>query len=226
MRQIILDIETTGLDVNKGDRIIEFAAIEVIDRKLSGRQLHLYINPERDVSDESYKIHGISNQDLINKPIFKDVALEIIAFIRDSELIIHNAKFDIGFIDYQLTQCNLGITKNYSVNIIDTLIIARNKFPNVKNSLDALCDRFSVDRTNRSLHGALIDCYLLYEVFINLTREQTSLFLNESKTLNIEGDMQIAYSDNLTIQYASSNELDLHAKIMKKIKNGDSCSNS
>lgn len=226
MKQIILDIETTGLDVSKGDRIIEFAAIEVIDRKLTGKELHLYVNPEREVSEESYKIHGIKNQDLMDKPIFKDIALKIIDFIKDSELIIHNAKFDIGFIDYQLGICDLGNTKNYVANVIDTLAIARNKFPNTKNSLDALCDRFSVNRSNRVLHGALIDCHLLYEVFINLTREQTSLFLNDTKELPNVEEIQLTYLDNLTILHASSSDLELHNQIMKTIKDGNSRTNS
>ncbi len=175
MRQLILDTETTGLDPKNGDRMIEFAALEMIDRELTGKSLHLYINPGCEISSDATRIHGITNADVKDKPMFNEVANTIIEYIAGSELIIHNAKFDLSFLDFQFKMEGFNLTSTYVANVIDTLIMARQKFPGSKNNLDALCDRFKVNRKDRGFHGALIDCRLLADVYLHLTREQISL---------------------------------------------------
>ncbi len=179
MRQLIVDTETTGLDVVKGHRIIEFAALEMVDRRLTGNSLHLYINPERSIDEGAARIHGITDDDVRDKPTFSHVVNEIVNYIADAELIIHNAKFDLGFLNYQFNLENVGVVDQHVAGVIDTLVLSRQKFPGSKNNLDALCDRFSVNRTNRGYHGALIDCHLLAEVYLALTREQISLLGND-----------------------------------------------
>jgi len=180
-RQLLLDTETTGFEPGEGHRIIEFAALEMIDRKLTGKALHLYFNPERDIPVEATNVHGITLEQVINEPTFRERIDEVIAFISDAELIIHNAKFDLKFLDHHFSELSKNNTLSYAKNSIDTLTMARKKFPGSKNSLDALCDRFNIDRTNRTYHGALIDCELLAYVYLELTREQISLLGEESK---------------------------------------------
>lgn len=172
MRQLLLDIETTGFSPNKGDRIIEFAAIEMIDNKLTGNHLHLYINPERSINEGASKVHGITDANVIDKPTFSKVIDQIAAYIKDADLIIHNAKFDLSFLNYQFNLEKYALIDSYVKNVIDTLVIARQKFPGTKNNLDALCDRFKVNRENRNYHGALIDCHLLAEVYWALNEEK------------------------------------------------------
>ncbi len=174
-RQLLLDTETTGFKPNEGHRIIEFAALEMIERKLTGKFLHLYFNPERDIPAEATNVHGITIEQVENEPIFSQKVDEILQFIDGEELIIHNAKFDVSFLDHHFLACGKEKTAHYASKIIDSLTMARNKFPGGKNSLDALCDRFKIDRSNRSYHGALIDCELLAKVYLELTREQVSL---------------------------------------------------
>ncbi len=226
-RQLIIDTETTGLDPKRGERIIEFAALEMVDRKLTGNSLHLYINPEKIISNEASKIHGIYNKDVINAPKFIDIVAQIIEFITDAELIIHNAKFDISFLDYQFIEHGYQPVQNYVKNVIDTLTIARQKYPGTKNSLDALCDRFNVDRSNRDYHGALIDCQLLSHVYLNLTIEQISL-LPEKKTINDSNKINIAnykflntqhidLVKNLKVVPATLDELNAHELYMQQI---------
>ncbi|PIT09180.1 DNA polymerase III subunit epsilon [Snodgrassella alvi] len=177
MRQIILDTETTGLSANNGDRLIEFAGVEMIDRRLTGNNLHLYINPERDIPEEAVAVHGITLEKLneMNAPVFADVAQQIADYIRGAELIIHNASFDEGFLDMEFERLGMPRTKTITSDITDTLKMARDRYPGQKNSLDALCTRLEVDRSKRVLHGALIDCELLGEVYLAMTRSQFSL---------------------------------------------------
>ena len=178
-RQLLLDTETTGFEPSEGHRIIEFAALEMIDRKLTGKALHLYFNPERDIPLEATNVHGITLEQIQHEPIFAQRAAEIIQFIDGAELIIHNAKFDLKFLDHHFKQAAQEKTLTYATKAIDTLALARDKFPGGKNSLNALCDRFSIDRSNRTYHGALIDCELLAEVYLELTREQISLLAED-----------------------------------------------
>jgi DNA polymerase-3 subunit epsilon len=220
MRQLILDTETTGLDPKDGHRIIEFAALEMIDRELTGERLHLYINPERLIDPNATRIHGIKDEDVADKPVFKDVAQQIVEYIKDSELIIHNAKFDIGFLDYQFKLVGLNLTTDYIANVIDTLTMARQKFPGAKNNLDALCDRFKVDRKDRGYHGALIDCRLLSDVYLWLTRQQISLDGLEVKAINYKDykfeRLSIA-DDELATAVPSANDLEMHNQILAKL---------
>lgn len=216
IRQLILDTETTGLDPEDGHRIIEFAALEVIDRKLTGNKLHLYINPERPIDPGATKIHGITDEQVKDEPIFADVAKDIINFIEGSQLIIHNAKFDIGFLDYQLQKAGYNKTAAYVTEVIDTLVMARQKFPGGKNSLDALCDKFNISRSHRDFHGALIDCRLLLEVYLSLTREQVSL-LDDDKHEKIKIEFEKFSANNLKVIHASEEELSIHSKYLESL---------
>ncbi|MCC2645821.1 MAG: dnaQ [Burkholderiales bacterium] len=215
VRQLILDTETTGLSPDEGHRIIEFAALEVVNRKLTGNKLHIYINPEREIDIEATKIHGITNEHVKNELTFDKVVEDIIDFINGSELIIHNAKFDIGFLDYQFQKAGHKRTSNYVSGVVDTLIIARQKFPGGKNSLDALCDRFNINRSHRDFHGALVDCRLLLDVYLALTREQISLLADDTdKHKNIEFKKLDATESDLKIMLATPSELALHSKYL------------
>lgn len=178
MRQIVLDTETTGLDPSQGHRIIELGCVELLDRKLTGRHLHLYINPEREVEAGALAVHGITNEFLADKPLFSAVADTILDFVRDAELVIHNAPFDIGFLDHELQalQRNYKPMREYCA-ILDTLALARKKHPGQKNSLDALCKRYVVDNSQRELHGALKDAEILADVYLLMTGGQSSLVL-------------------------------------------------
>ncbi len=178
MRQVVLDTETTGLEPSQGHRIIEIGCVEMVNRRKTGNVYHQFINPQRDVEDGAYDVHGISNETLADKPVFADIAREFIDFIRDSELIIHNAPFDVGFIDAELSSLGKewGAVNDYC-RILDTLVLAREKHPGQKNSLDALCKRYDVDNSQRELHGALLDAQILVDVYLLLTGGQTHLSL-------------------------------------------------
>ncbi len=175
LRQVVLDTETTGLSAAQGDRLIEFAGLEMIGRRLTGRSLHVYVHPERDIPEEASRIHGIYLQDLVDKPKFAEVGAEIADFLRGAELIIHNAAFDIGFLDMEFGRMKLPKVEQLVSGVVDTVKEARRLYPGQKVSLDALCNRLGVDRSKRVLHGALIDCELLAEVYLHMTRSQFSL---------------------------------------------------
>lgn len=185
IRQIFLDTETTGMNRSgpsyKGHNIIEIGAIEMINRKLTGRKFHTYVNPKRSVDYDAFMVHGISDDFLKDKPYFYEIADKFIDFINGSELIIHNAAFDIGFIDYELskTKINISSIKNITT-ITDSLLLARKIFPGKRNNLDKLCDRYHIDKSKRKLHGALLDAELLGEVYIAMTSNQMSLELDNS----------------------------------------------
>ena len=174
-RQIVLDTETTGLYANQGDRLIEFAGLEMIDRRLTGEYLHVYVHPERDIAEEAIAVHGITLDMLADKPKFAGVATEIADFLRDSELIIHNAAFDVGFLDMEFGRLGMPKLDTVVSKVTDTVAMARKLYPGQKVNLDALCNRLGVDKTKRVLHGALIDCELLAEVYLGMTRGQFSL---------------------------------------------------
>jgi DNA polymerase-3 subunit epsilon len=178
MRQIALDTETTGIDTRDGHRIIEIGCVEIIDRARTGRHYHQYINPEREVDQGAYEVHGLSNEFLSDKPVFAEVVDEFLRFVDGAELVIHNAPFDVGFIDYELglLGADLGNTARYC-QVLDTLALARKMHPGMRNSLDALCKRYEVDNTGRTLHGALLDAELLADMFLNMTGGQVSLSL-------------------------------------------------
>lgn len=180
MRQIVLDTETTGLSAASGDRIIEIGCVELVARKLTGNNLHFYLNPERDSHEDALKVHGISNEFLKDKPKFAAVAEELLDYLQGAEIIIHNAPFDVGFLNKELELIGQPPLKAFVGKVIDTLVMAKEMFPGKRNSLDALCDRLEVDNSGRTLHGALLDAELLADVYINLTRGQNSLMMEVS----------------------------------------------
>lgn len=175
LRQIILDTETTGFYCDKGDRLIEFAGLEMVDRRLTGNYLHLYVHPERDIPEEAARVHGITLDKLENEPKFAEIGQQIADFIRGAELVIHNAPFDVGFLNMEFRRMGLASVEETAASVVDTLKMAKELYPGQKNSLDALCTRLGVDRSKRVFHGALIDCELLGEVYLGMTRSQFSL---------------------------------------------------
>ena len=178
MRQIVLDTETTGLSAENGDRIIEIGCVELVARKLTGNNLHFYLNPDRDSHEDALKVHGISNEFLRDKPKFSAVADELLAYLADAEVIIHNAPFDVSFLNKELSLIGKPPLKHCVAKVVDSLMMAKELFPGKRNSLDALCARLEVDNAGRTLHGALLDAELLADVYINLTRGQNSLVMD------------------------------------------------
>lgn len=177
LRQIILDTETTGLDPNNGHRIIEIGCVEIIDRVITGNTLHLYLNPSRKVDPGALNIHGLSDEFLSNKPFFYEIVDDLLKFLKNSELIAHNAAFDIKFLNAELNKIKLNNIDSYCSKITDSLAVARKNFPGKKNSLDALCERYNINNSHRKLHGALLDAKLLAEIWLYMTRGQNSLSL-------------------------------------------------
>ncbi|MEY4447849.1 MAG: polymerase subunit epsilon [Pseudomonadota bacterium] len=178
MRQLFLDTETTGLSAEGGDRVIELGCVELVNRKLTGNNLHFYFNPGRDSHEDALKVHGISNEFLRDKPKFQDVVQEILDYVQGAEIIIHNAAFDVGFLNKELELAGQKPFTTYVDGVVDTLVMAKQMYPGKRNSLDALCDRLGVDNSGRTLHGALLDAELLAEVYINLTRGQEALLID------------------------------------------------
>ncbi len=176
MRQIVLDTETTGLEAAKGHRIIEIGGVELSDRKFTGRQFHKFVNPDRDIDDGAFEVHGISSQFLADKPRFAAIADELLDFIRGAELIIHNAPFDVSFLDYEFSQLRTQVKVRDICTVTDSLALARHKHPGQKNNLDSLCRRYDVDMSARTLHGALLDAEILADVYLLMTGGQTALF--------------------------------------------------
>lgn len=176
MRQVVLDTETTGLSAQDGDRILEIGCVELVQRRPTGHHLHLYINPERDSHPDALKVHGITSEFLSDKPKFADVAETLLAYLAGAEIIIHNAPFDVGFLDRELERLGRGPLSAHVQGVIDSLMLAKEQYPGKRNSLDALCDRLEVDNSGRTLHGALLDAELLAEVYIRLTRGQEALY--------------------------------------------------
>ena len=182
MRQIFLDTETTGLSPESGDRVIEIGCVEMFNRRLSGRTLHFYLNPERKNHEDAVRIHGLTDDFLADKPLFAQVADELIEFVEGAEIFIHNAGFDVGFLNEELRRLGRPGFTTCVAAVTDTLLMARETFPGKSNSLDALCKRLEVDNSNRTLHGALLDAGLLAEVYIRLTRGQNSLVIDTGES--------------------------------------------
>ena len=178
MRQIFLDTETTGLSPESGDRLIEIGCLEMVNRRLTGNDLHLYLNPERSSSEEAFKVHGLSDEFLADKPLFAAVAEQLLTYVAGAEVIIHNAAFDVGFIDAELRRVGRPGLREHVDKVTDSLLLAREMFPGKANSLDALCRRLEVDNAHRTLHGALLDAGLLAEVYIRMTRGQDALAMD------------------------------------------------
>ena len=187
MRQIILDTETTGLSAEAGDRIIEIGCVELVARKFTGNNKHWYLNPERDSHEDALKVHGISNEFLRDKPKFAAVAEELVEYLRGAEVIIHNAAFDVGFLDKEFERLGLPPVTACVGCVTDTLAMAKELYPGKRNSLDALCDRLGVDNSGRTLHGALLDAELLADVYINMTRGQEALLIDALPAETVSG---------------------------------------
>jgi DNA polymerase-3 subunit epsilon len=219
MRQIFLDTETTGLSAEGGDRVIEIGCVELFNRKLTGNNLHFYLNPERDSHEDALKVHGISNEFLRDKPKFAQVAQEVIDYVRDAEIIIHNAAFDIGFLNKELERVGQAPFSRHVSSVIDTLVMAKQMYPGKRNSLDALCDRLGVDNSGRTLHGALLDAELLADVYINLTRGQEALLMEVGdEQPHHHTDVAIDLSNyKLTVLLANDHELLAHEDLMKQL---------
>ena len=221
MRQIILDTETTGLEPADGHRVIEIGCVEMVDRRLSGNRFHCYLNPERDIEDGALEGHGISNEFLQDKPLFIDVADELLEFIGGAELIIHNAPFDVGFLDNELALLQRQDRLSDHAGVLDTLELARDLHPGQRNSLDALCKRYDVDNSSRSLHGALLDAEILAEVYLAMTGGQSDLGLSfESPT---DSDHAAAHMDpidrpELLVIEADEKELAAHEARIRAIQ--------
>jgi len=219
MRQIFLDTETTGLSPENGDRIVEIGCVELLNRKLTGNNLHFYLNPERDSHEDALKVHGISNEFLKDKPKFGEIADELLEYLQGADVLIHNAPFDVGFINKELELNNRPPLKNYVNNVSDTLAMAKDMFPGKRNSLDALCDRLGVDNSGRTLHGALLDAELLADVYIYMTRGQDALLIevedsSDSKKRAEAMDLQAL---KLTVISASGQELAAHEEVLVQI---------
>lgn len=216
IREVVLDTETTGLNPRDGHRIVEIGALEMVNKVLTGKSFHYYINPERSMPAEAYRIHGISDEFLKDKPLFKDIAQEFLDFIEEGSLVIHNASFDIKFLNHELTL--LKKPQLELAEAIDTLIIARRTFPGARASLDALCKRFKVDNSSRQLHGALKDAELLAEVYVELTGgRQSSFSITNKETETIAEEQVVGGSiGNKIVIHPSNEEKKLHGEFLKK----------
>jgi DNA polymerase III subunit epsilon len=216
MRQIVLDTETTGLDPGKGHRIIELAAIELCNRRVSDRRFHRYLNPEREIDAGAAEVHGLTLERLQDEPKFAEIAPALLEFIRGAELIIHNAPFDIGFLNKELERTGLPVL---NVNVIDTLKLAKELHPGKKNNLNALCDRYQIDNSHRTLHGALLDTELLAEVYLSMTRGQKSLLDDGSNEQEEEPIIVFADLSRLKLRVLPANidELTQHAQQLADI---------
>ena len=220
IRQIILDTETTGLSADSGDRVIEIGCVELVNRKLTGRNCHFYLNPGRDSHEDALKVHGISNEFLRDKPKFAAVADEFLTFVSGAEIIIHNAAFDVSFLNKELEIARLAPFASHVDKVTDTLAMAKELYPGKRNSLDALCDRLGVDNSNRTLHGALLDAELLADVYINLTRGQDALLIADEQGDSPAANRQPAFdlrTLNLRVLECSAQELALHEQVLLEI---------
>ena len=216
MRQIVLDTETTGLSAESGDRIIEIGCVELVGRKLTGNNRHFYLNPERDSHEDALKVHGISNEFLRDKPRFSAVADELLDYLQGAEIIIHNAPFDVSFLNRELELIGREPIARCVARVIDSLMMAKEMFPGKRNSLNALCDRLEVDNSGRTLHGALLDAELLADVYINLTRGQNSLMMDVGEAHHDGGSEQIIdlRAFELPVLLADEEEMHEHEKVL------------
>ena len=224
MRQLLLDTETTGLDPKMGHRIIEIAAVEVVNRRLTGRHLHFRLDPERDIDFAATEVHGLTRDDLRGKPRFRDVAGEFVDFSRGCEWIIHNAAFDVAFFDYEFDLCGFPRSHTIYGKLIDTLALARDTFPGKRNNLDALCERFGVSNAHRTLHGALLDAQLLAEVYLAMTRGQETLIIDmQMPTVPMHGSFAAEDSATGMPRYVihriipDAAELDAHRRYLEAL---------
>ena len=233
-RQIVLDTETTGMNQfgahYEGHCIIEIGAVEMLNRRYTGRKLHLYIKPDREVDPDAIKVHGITDEMLADKPDFATVAQEFIEFIRGAELLIHNAPFDVGFMDYEFAKHQLNVKTEDICLVTDTLQMARQMYPGKRNSLDALCDRLGIDNSKRTLHGALLDAEILGDVYLSMTGGQTNLFDDNEPDIIVsaaqtQGKSAVGFTQDLLLLQPSEEERQAHSEYLKLInkKSKDNC---
>lgn len=217
MRQIILDTETTGFYFDKDDRLVEIGCVELVNRKLTGNNFHVYLNPGRDSDEGALRVHGLTTEFLRDKPVFSAVVDDLLSYVRDAEIIIHNAPFDLGFLDKELSLLGRPRFKEHVSGVIDTLVMAKEMFPGKRNSLDALCDRLEVDNSGRTLHGALLDAELLADVYINLTRGQDALLVDVASSEDAGGLVAVEVDLSglvLPVLEANAQELSAHEEVM------------
>lgn len=222
MRQIILDTETTGFYANhpdNPDRMVEIGCVELVNRKLTGNNLHFYLNPGRDSDEGALRVHGLTTEFLSDKPKFEEIAQQLVDYVADAEIIIHNAPFDLAFLDMELGRTGRPAFKDFTANVIDTLVLAKEMFPGKRNSLDALCDRLEVDRSGRVLHGALLDAELLADVYINMTRGQDALLIDAGSdegggTETVRIDLR---GFELPVLTANAQELAAHEEVLLQL---------
>jgi len=219
MRQIFLDTETTGLSPESGDRIIEIGCVEMVNRRLTGRDLHFYLNPERPSSEGAVKVHGLSDEFLADKPLFAAVADELLEYLAGGEVIIHNAAFDLGFLNEELKRIGRASVEASLARATDSLLMAREMFPGKSNSLDALCRRLEVDNTSRNLHGALLDAGLLAEVYIRMTRGQDSLVIDLAEATTTEVSQSAVDFSRLDLAVIEADEAEAaaHAAVLAEL---------
>lgn len=218
MRQVVLDTETTGLDFRLGDRVIEIGCVELLNRKLTGQRFHRYINPEREVEAGALAVHGLSSEFLQDKPRFDEVVTEFLDFVQGAELVIHNAAFDVGFINNELALQQKSPLEQACTSVVDTLKMARELHPGRRNSLDALCERYAIDNSGRTLHGALLDAELLAEVYLAMTRGQESLIM-ELDAVPMPGLQARLAAERppLRVLHAGAGELAEHERVLAEI---------
>jgi DNA polymerase-3 subunit epsilon len=215
MRQIVLDTETTGLNPRTGDRVIEVGCVEIFNRKLTGNNFHRYINPERESDEAALAVHGLTTEFLSDKPKFHEIAEELRAFVQGAEVIIHNAPFDLGFLNHEFTRIGLPPFVEHCSGVIDTLVHAKELHPGKRNSLDALCDRYEISNAHRKLHGALLDSELLADVYLAMTRGQNSLTMDvEVESANIGDALDVVPLGEIIVVAASGDELAAHDEVL------------
>jgi DNA polymerase-3 subunit epsilon len=217
MRQIVLDTETTGLEHKLGHRIVELAAVELCNRQLTGNHFHYYLNPDRESDEGALQVHGLTTEFLQDKPRFHEISREFLDFINDAELIIHNAPFDVGFLNHELSLIKLKSLDNYCVSITDTLKLAKEFHPGKRNNLDALCERYNIDNSRRTLHGALLDAELLAEVYLAMTRGQESLLIELEYAEPIQQAIANVDGRDLKVIKATEEELAQHLTVLENI---------
>ena len=226
-RQIVLDTETTGINPRLGNRIIEIGCVEIVNRKLTGNNFHCYINPERDSEEGALAVHGLTTDFLKDKPVFAQIADEFLEYVKGAELVIHNAPFDMGFLNAEFELLGRGSFDQYVGNVIDSLVKAKELHPGKRNSLDALCDRYEISNAHRKLHGALLDAELLADVFLAMSRGQNSFIsLDEEEKVEVQQTLTIDESSDpqsILVRRVTAEELAQHEKSLEDIgKNGSS----
>lgn len=228
MRQIVLDTETTGLEPSQGHRIIEIGCVELVNRRMTDNRFHIYLNPDREIDQGAIDVHGITNEFLADKPRFEEIADDFLNFIRGAELVIHNAPFDVGFINHELGKLDKNQKVEDDCSVLDTLVLARNMHPGQKNNLDALCKRYEIDNSQRELHGALLDAEILADVYLAMTGGQTRLSLDGSHDEAMETEQVRPISRNrpaLRVIKADASELEAHEQRLDAVDqaHGEAC---